>query len=347
MNEDGYINEYGKLETSGGRHPILYGLNPESGYFIGVNMNRFSLDIGMINFKGDLIFHKANIPYDLQNTTQAFDTLCDIVAEQIAGFNIDHDKILNICIDVSGRVNPESGYSYTIFNFSEQPLSEALTARIDYPVCIDNDTRALTYGEYISGCVDGEKDIIFVNASWGLAIGIVIDGKIYSGKSGFAGEFGHIPAFDNEILCHCGKKGCLETEASGRALHRILLERVAGGETSILSGKIADGEQITLDEIIDAINREDPLCIEILEEIGQKLGKQIASLINIFNPELVIIGGRLSLVDEYLTEPIKSAIRKYSLNLVNKDSLIAVSKLKDKAGVIGACMLARSRMFEC
>ena len=347
MNEDGYINEYGKLETSGGRHPILYGLNPESGYFIGVNMNRFSLDIGMINFKGDLIFHKANIPYDLQNTTQAFDTLCDIVAEQIAGFNIDHDKILNICIDVSGRVNPESGYSYSIFNFSEQPLSEALTARIGYPVCIDNDTRALTYGEYISGCVDGEKDIIFVNASWGLAIGIVIDGKIYSGKSGFAGEFGHIPAFDNEILCHCGKKGCLETEASGRALHRILLERVAGGETSILSGKIADGEQITLDEIIDAINREDPLCIEILEEIGQKLGKQIASLINIVNPELVIIGGRLSLVDEYLTEPIKSAIRKYSLNLVNKDSLIAVSKLKDKAGVIGACMLARSRMFEC
>ena len=347
MNEDGYINEYGKLETSGGRHPILYGLNPESGYFIGVNMNRFSLDIGMINFKGDLIFHKANIPYDLQNTTQAFDTLCDIVAEQIAGFNIDHDKILNICINVSARVNPESGYSYTIFNFSEQPLSEALTARIGYPVCIDNDTRALTYGEYISGCVDGEKDIIFVNASWGLAIGIVIDGKIYSGKSGFAGEFGHIPAFDNEILCHCGKKGCLETEASGRALHRILLERVAGGETSILSGKIADGEQITLDEIIDAINREDPLCIEILEEIGQKLGKQIASLINIFNPELVIIGGRLSLVDEYLTEPIKSAIRTYSLNLVNKDSLIAVSKLKDKAGVIGACMLARSRMFEC
>ena len=347
MNEDGYINEYGKLETSGGRHPILYGLNPESGYFIGVDMNRFSLDIGMINFKGDLIFHKANIPYDLQNTTQAFDTLCDIVAEQIAGFNIDHDKILNICIDVSGRVNPESGYSYSIFNISEQPLSEALTARIGYPVCIDNDTRALTYGEYISGCVDGEKDIIFVNASWGLAIGIVIDGKIYSGKSGFAGEFGHIPAFDNEILCHCGKKGCLETEASGRALHRILLERVAGGETSILSGKIADGEQITLDEIIDAINREDPLCIEILEEIGQKLGKQIASLINIFNPELVIIGGRLSLVDEYLTEPIKSAIRKYSLNLVNKDSLIAVSKLKDKAGVIGACMLARSRMFEC
>ena len=301
----------------------------------------------MINFKGDLIFHKGSIPYDLENTTQAFDTLCDIVTEQIAELNIDHDKILNICVDISGRVNPESGYSYSIFNFSEQPLSEALTNRIGYPVCIDNDTRALTYGEYIKGCVNGEKDVIFVNVSWGLAIGIIIDGKIYCGKSGFAGEFGHIPAFDNEILCHCGKKGCLETEASGRALHRILIERVKNGETSILSKKIAEGKQITLGEIINAINREDPLCIEILEEIGQKLGKQIASVINVFNPELVIIGGRLSLTEDYLTEPIKSAIRKYSLNLVNKDSIIAVSKLKDKAGVIGACMLARSRMFEC
>lgn len=347
MSVDGFINEYGKLETSGGRHPILYGLNPESGYFIGVDMNRFSLDIGMINFKGDLIFHKGSIPYDLENTTQAFDTLCDIVTEQIAELNIDHDKILNICVDISGRVNPESGYSYSIFNFSEQPLSEALTNRIGYPVCIDNDTRALTYGEYIKGCVNGEKDVIFVNVSWGVAIGIIIDGKIYCGKSGFAGEFGHIPAFDNEILCHCGKKGCLETEASGRALHRILIERVKNGETSILSKKIAEGKQITLGEIINAINREDPLCIEILEEIGQKLGKQIASVINVFNPELVIIGGRLSLTEDYLTEPIKSAIRKYSLNLVNKDSIIAVSKLKDKAGVIGACMLARSRMFEC
>ena len=347
MSEDGFINEYGKLETSGGRHPILYGLNPESGYFIGVDMNRFSLDIGMINFKGDLIFHKVGIPYNLENTPQALDELCRIVREEIDGLNINHDKILNICVDISGRVNPESGYSFSIFNFSEQPLSGTLTEKIGYPVCIDNDTRALTYGEFMNGCVDGEKDIIFINVNWGLGIGIVIDGKIYTGKSGFAGEFGHIPAFDNEILCHCGKKGCLETEASGRALHRVLLERIAGGETSILSDRINAGEDITLDHIIDAINKEDPLCIEILEEIGQKLGKNTASLINIFNPELVIIGGKLSLAEDYLTEPIKSAIRKYSLNLVNKDSVIMSSKLKEKAGIVGACMLARSRMFEC
>lgn len=106
------------------------------------------------------------------------------------------------------------------------------------------------------------------------------------------------------------------------------------------------GNPITLDEIIAAVNKEDLLCIEIVEEIGQKLGKQIAGLINIFNPELVIIGGTLSLTGDYITQPIKTAVRKYSLNLVNKDSAIITSKLKDKAGIVGACMLARSRMFE-
>ena len=88
------------------------------------------------------------------------------------------------------------------------------------------------------------------------------------------------------------------------------------------------------------------LCIEIIEDIGEKLGKQIAGLINIFNPELVIIGGSLSQTGDYFTQPIRTAIRKYSLNLVNKDSKIITSKLKDKAGVVGSCMMARSRMFE-
>lgn len=347
MCEDGYINDYGKLETSGGRHPNLYGLNPKSGYFIGVDIKHFAINIGLINFKGDMVELKMNIPYRLENTPEAMEGLCKSIANFIKKVGINPEKILNICINISGRVNPESGYSFSLFNYSERPLAEILSEKIGHPVCIDNDTRAMTYGEYMQGCVKGEKNILFVNVSWGLAIGIIINGEIYTGKSGFSGEFGHINAFDNEILCHCGKKGCLETEASGSALHRILLERIRNGESSILSDRItAQAPSLTLDEIIAAVNKEDLLCIEIVEEIGQKLGKQIAGLINIFNPELVIIGGTLSLTGDYITQPIKTAIRKYSLNLVNKDSVIITSKLKDKAGVVGACMLARSRMFE-
>lgn len=347
MCDDGYINDYGKLETSGGRHPNLYGLNPESGYFIGIDIKHFSINIGLINFKGDMVELKSNIPYQLENTHEALEELCRLISDFIKKVNVSFEKILNININISGRVNPESGYSFSLFNFSERPLAEILSEKLNRQVCIDNDTRAMTYGEYMQGCVTGEKDIIFVNVSWGLGIGIIIDGKVYTGKSGFSGEFGHINVFDNEILCHCGKKGCLETEASGSALYRLLLERIQGGETSILSNRIdMKDNPLTLDEIIAAVNKEDLLCIEIVEEIGQKLGKQIAGLINIFNPELVIIGGTLSLTGDYITQPIKTAVRKYSLNLVNKDSVIMTSKLKDKAGIVGACMLARSRMFE-
>ena len=345
MCEDNYINDYGKLETSSGRHPSLYGLNPESGYFIGVDIKKFAINIGLINFKGDMVEIRMNIPYKFENTQEALDELCALIRSFIKGTEINDKKIMNICINISGRVNPESGYSFSMFNFSECPLADILTERIGYPVCIDNDTRAMTYGEHMQGCVKGEKDIIFVNISWGLGIGIIIDGKVYTGKSGFSGEFGHVNVFDNEILCHCGKKGCLETEASGSALHRILLERIGSGESSILSKRTAENPP-TLDEIITAVNKEDLLCIEIVEEIGQKLGRQIAGLISIFNPELVIIGGTLSSTGDYIVKPIKTAIRKYSLNLVNKDATVTISKLKDKAGVVGACMLARSRMFE-
>ena len=348
MCEEGYIRDYGKLETEGGRHPTLYGLYPASGYFVGVDIKKFTLDIGLINFKGDMVDLHMALPYKFENTPEAMDNLCEIIKDFIRNTSEERSgSIMNICVNISGRVNPESGYSYSIFNFSEHPLDEVLTQKIGYQVSIDNDTRAMTYGEYLQGCVKGEKNVLFINISWGLGMGILINGKIYNGKSGFSGEIGHINAFDNEVICHCGKKGCLETEASGLALHRIFIERIRNGESSILSQRVQEMKTpLTLDEIIEAVNKEDPLGIEIVEEIGQKLGKRIAGLINIFNPEMVIIGGALALTGDYILQPIKTAVRKYSLNLVNKDSVIVTSKLKEKAGVIGACMLARSRMFE-
>ena len=289
---------------------------------------------------------KRNIPYKSENSIEALNELCKQICNYIKKSTIEKEKIINININIPGRVNSELGYSFSQFNFEERPLTEILTERIGYKVTIDNDTRAMAFGEYLQGCINKEKDIIFVNISWGLGIGLILNGKLYYGKSGFSGEFGHVTAYDSEILCHCGKKGCIETEASGSALHRIILERSQKGESSILSNRIDADKPLTLDNIISAVNNEDMLCIEVIEEIGQKLGKQIAGLINIFNPELVIIGGSLSQTGDYILQPIKTAVRKFSLNLVNRDTIITLSKLKDKAGVIGACMLARSKMFE-
>lgn len=341
-----FLTDYGKLETSGGRYPNLYGLNPDSGYFIGVDIKKFTIDLALMNFKGEMLDLQKNVPFSSENTTESFENLIVIIQSFINSLTINLEKILNINFSISGRVNTDSGYSYSLFYLEERSLTDILAERLGYSVSIDNDTRAMTYGEYMVGNVKNESNIIFINISWGLAVGIIIDGKLYKGKSGFAGEFGHINVFDNEILCHCGKKGCLETEASGLAIHRTLLERINAGANSILLKKEKNHTPIFLEDIIDAVNKEDVLCIDIFEEVGQKLGRQIAGLINIFNPELVIIGGTVSLSGDYILQPIKSAVRKYSLNLVNKDSNIILSKLKDKAGIVGSCLLARRRIFE-
>ena len=271
MCEEGYINDYGKLETSGGRHPSLYGLNADSGYFVGVEVRQFSINLGLINFKGDVVQLKMNVPFKAKNTPESLDELCKLIKHFLQKVSVEKDKILNINVNLSGRVNPDLGYSYSIFNFDERPLTDVISEKVGgYRVSIDNDTRAMIYGEYMQGVVKGEKNIIFINVSWGLGMGI----------------------------------------------------------------------------IIDAVNKEDLLCIELVEEIGVKLGRHVAGLINIFNPELVIIGGALSRTGDYLTQPITTAIRKYTLNLMNRDSVIVESKLKERAGIIGACMLSRSKLFE-
>lgn len=343
--EEGFVVDFGKQETNGGRRPNIYGVNPDSGYFVGVDIKRFRINIGLINFKGDMVESKLSIPFSYENTQDSFDKLCQIINDFVDHLTIPKPKILSAGINISGRVNTETGHSYSIYFFSEKPLSEIFQERLGMHVTIDNDSRSMAYGEFMSGVVTGEKNVLFINVSWGLGLGIITDGKLYYGKSGFSGEFGHLNAFDNDIICHCGKKGCLETQASGSFIHRRFLEKIADGNTSMLEKRIHKGETIIQEDILEAALKEDMLAIELIEEVGNTLGKHIAGLINLFNPELVIIGGVVALTGDYLLLPIKSAIKKYSLNLVSKDTSIKLSKLGDKAGVVGACMLARSKML--
>lgn len=342
--EAGYLLDSGKQDTSGGRKPNIYGLNPESGYFAGVDVQKKRILLALVDFNGKIIDQEA-VPYRLENTAEALDELCETINSYIEKLPVKKDKILQVGVNITGRVNSVSGYSYTYFYFSEHPLAQILEERFNLPVNLENDSRAMCYGEYMSGAVKGEKNVLFININWGLGAGIIMDGKLYYGKSGFSGEIGHISLFDNEIICQCGKKGCLETEASGYAIQRLLLEKYRQGSTTILAERLEETSDITLAEFVDAVLKEDVLAIEIVERVGTYLGRSLAGLINLFNPEVVIIGGPLSRTQDYIRLPIKSAIRKYSLNLVNQDTELVVSKLGEKAGLIGACLLARAKLL--
>jgi len=343
--QDGMVQDNGKIFTGGGRKPNLYGLIPQSVLFIGVDVKVSHINIGLLDLSKNIIKISENLPYKLDNTKESLESLCNLINEFINEAPVLKEKILGIGINLSGRINRVSGYSYSFFYFTEEPLAKIIESKVGIRVFLENDSRAMAYGEFSSGIVTEEKDVLFLNLDYGIGLGVLVEGQLYYGKSGYSGEFGHIPIFDNEIICHCGKKGCLETEASGWALTRIFKERLKEGSSSTIATESNDLEEIKMDDIIYAANHDDVLAIELIGDVGAKIGRGIALLINIFNPELVILGGTLAATEDYIRLPIKSAINKYSLNLVSSDTQLKMSKLGENAGIIGACLLVRNKVL--
>lgn len=346
LQQEGLVRDTGKIETGSGRKPRLYSLEPDAGYYGGIDLNDKYVSLGLMDMAGNMVRERTNVAYKLENTPAALHTLCDIVRAQMGRIPQYLPRIRRFCVNIPGRINRITGYSHTNFNFTDRPLTEIFSEQFGHPASISNDTHAMTYAEYLKGCGNGERDFIYVNVNWGLGSGLILGGRPYFGKSGYSGEFGHIHAFDNGILCRCGKKGCLETEVSGQALRRKILERIRRGESSILSERVLSSDiPLTLEEITDAVRREDPLCIEVIEEIGGLLGVQIASMINIFNPETLVVGGELAATGDYLLQPLKTAVNKHVLNQVSQDTVIRIARLGENAGVIGGCLMARSIDF--
>ena len=347
MIDDGLLMDRGKMTTSGGRRPSFYVLNPGAGFFVGVDVSRQHAHIAISDFSGKIVHSAENIEIILENSKTSLDALCVKIKEVVTSeAGISWDKVLGVGMSLSGRVNPEKGYSMTYFAKSEIPLVEILQEALGVPVSLENDSRAMCYGEYMSLGSKADKNMVFINISWGVGMGFIIDGKLYYGKSGFSGEIGHTPMLNNDILCRCGKVGCLETGASGFALHRMLVEEILSGKRSALADIYHKKNNIDFDDILDALENEDVLAIECLERVGDTLGRALASVINIFNPGLLVIGGRLIAGGDYLMLPIQTAINRYSMTKVTADSRILLSKLGRKAATLGDCLLSRAKMFE-
>jgi len=343
--EDALVQDNGKSTSGIGRKPNSYGLLPNAAFFVGVQVSHDHLSIVVMNMKKDIAATQEEIPHRLENNLESLQNICQEINQFIAAHQIPKDKILGVGINLSGRINYRTGYSYSYFNFYEDPLTKYFEQELQLRTYLENDSKALAYGEFSSGILKDEKDALFVNVDNGIGLGILINGKIYYGKSGFSGEFGHIPIFDNDIICRCGKKGCLETEASGFALRNRVVAELKNGATSILTKKFNNVDDIRLSDIIAAAKKDDNLAIELINELGEKLGRGLATLINIFNPEIIIIGGILAKSEEYLMLPLKNAVNKFSLSIVNKDTKLAYSNNGEKLAAFGACLLIRDRLL--
>ena len=343
--DEGFMIELGKSGTSGGRRPSIYGLNPEAGYFIGLDIRHTHASIAVTDFKGGLVCFEDNIPFILEIDEACLHTISKNIRDFFVEHDLDWNRVLGMGISVAGRVNPKTGYS-NLYSFDpDRPINKILSEDLDIPVVIENDSRAMTYGEYLSGVVKKEKNVLFVNVSWGLGMGMILDGRLYYGTSGYSGEFGHFPLLDNDQICRCGKVGCLETGASGSALVRMISEQLQAGRASSLSRIFKDQGKVNLNDIFKAVQEEDILTIESIEKIGANLGRGLAGLINVFNPQLVVLGGKVSMAGDYLLLAVRSAVKRHAQTIANQDTAIKFSKLRNQAAPIGDCMLSRSHLL--
>ena len=197
----------------------------------------------------------------------------------------------------------------------------------------------MTLGEQFYGAARNVENAIFLNYGWGVGIGIIINGELYYGNDGYAGEFGHIKILPEGELCYCGKNGCLETLSSGRAITKKVREKLSSGSSSLLLKYVDNIENIKTPDILKAANDGDQFSIEILEEAGRYLGIGIGILINIFNPEKIIIGGTLSDVAGYLLNFVKNNAMKHSLVQLNNNINFEISKFTNNAGSLGIARL--------
>jgi len=316
---------------------------PDAGYFLGIMLGNNGISLAICDMCGTVRYNVPKTAFPYADDSATFDSFVDTVLRYVEESGIEKTHILQACVSIGGRVNPKEGKAYNIFTCLDEPMAETMTQRLGIPTCIDNDSRCMAYGEHLKGVCKGVDNVVFVNLSWGIGVAIIFDGKLYLGKSGFSGEFGHMHLYKNDILCHCGKTGCLETEVSGLAWHRKVRNALAEGKPSVVRERLDKNGDFLLKDLVEAVRKEDVLAIGILQDIARELGENLAGIINLFNPDMLVIGGELSVLSDYLMQPISMGIKKYSLNLVSADSQIVPSTLGEKASVVGGCLMARHK----
>ncbi len=232
--DDGFMVDLGKQGSAGGRRPSVYGLNPDAGYFVGVDIRNTHAGFAVTDFKGNLVSFQDDIPFTMEKNEASVREIAASIRRFFADNQMDWERVLGLGISLAGRVNRLTGYSNNYSFDPDRSIASILEEELEVPVILENDSRAMTYGEFICGTINKEQNVLFVNVSWGLGMGMVLDGRLFYGASGYSGEFGHFPLLDNDVMCRCGKIGCLETGASGSAVVLLVTEQLKAGSSSLL-----------------------------------------------------------------------------------------------------------------
>jgi len=338
MQEEGFIMAVGKKETVNGRKPLIYSLRHINLYAISVEILLKRISVAIVDMQLDVKCYRQNSDFLLENNQECLNKVEEFILNCLNESGIREDNIIGMGIGITGRVSKDMGESLTYFNFMGVPLQEYFSGKFDIPVFINNDTRCFAQAEKIVGKARDANHAVVINLSRGLGTGLIIDNKIMNGSNGFAGEMGHMKFGEREKLCICGEKGCLGNDVGGFALEEMFSERIAAGERTTINfpeGKM----KVRYDAVLAAALEGDDLSIRLIREIGFKLGGALGNIINLLNPELVIIAGKFSRTKDILLKPLKEGIASTGLKNPVKTCQIEFSELGYLGGLKGAAAL--------
>lgn len=344
--EEEVVVKQGRGESQGGRKPDLYGLAEDSFYIVAMDMDRYTTRVTVYNTRNEKVTPVQQLKITLNNDAQTLDKIHEFAEQVIKTAQVPEEKIIAVGITMPGLVESVAGINHTFLKSGKIPLTKQLEKKFGKKVYIENDARAMTLAEYKFGINDDHKNVLGIFVDWGIGLGIIIDRKLYRGYSGLAGEFSHSPLFDSKgIHCSCGKRGCLETVASGTAMVRLAKEAIGINEETILAS-LAKVRELDPSWVIEAALAGDQQAISILSEVGQDLGRGIAILIQLFNPELIILGGSVSEAKHYILTPIQQSLNIYSMAKLSEKTEIILSSLGKEVGLIGAVAIVNEYIFE-
>ena len=345
--DEGIVIKKGRGKSEGGRKPDLYGLKELSFFVLSIHIERFKIKLALIDNNHSIVKEEI-LETQISTNSNIVDLLYDFAEDFLKSSEVDYKKIMGVGISMPGLVSSEEGKNFTYYLTEQDPASlrDKFEDRFKKPVAILNDAKSASLAEFHFGLAKEKENVLVISMDWGVGLGIIMGGKIQTGVSGFAGEFGHIPMVEDGMLCHCGKRGCLETEASGLALVRKVKEGLEQGQTSVLNNlSVKALEKLEPDTIVEAANKGDQFAINALSEIGISLGKGIAVLIQIFNPELIVLEGKIAKAKQFITTPIQQSMNIYCMMQLKEKTNIELSNLGNNSSLYGGTIAVMDSIF--
>lgn len=344
----GEIIKQGRGESQGGRKPDLYRLALDAFYVLAVDLSKYAVSLALYNCQQTQVKDKVVHQLVLTNEADTFEQLCQHLETYISASGYPNHKIIAIGISMPGLIDSKAGINHTYLNFGGKSLQAHLESRFSQAVFLENDARAMTLAEFKFGAAKNAQNVLGIFVGWGIGLGIIIDGKLYQGTSGFAGEFAHSPLFESqEINCTCGKKGCLEAIASGTSIVRMAEEALRLDKDSILA-RMAKSYPGPIDPslVVQAAKEGDQRAITILSDVGLNLGRGISMLIQLLNPELIVLGGVVAEANQYILTPIQQALNVYCMAKSREKTQLTLYQLGNEVGLVGAIAVVSDKLFE-